>query len=223
MDVNASSTAQLIASYIAAIGTVSAVALALFLQVFLVRKQRPQLQVTFSDDLNDEDIHLVEFPNSFGYFLRVKVWAKPKKNAANRVQGLLLVVTRPKEASGTSTRKISDGVFKWAGTLSLEQVDIAPGTWRRLDILRYSCIRDSGPPILAPALSKPSTTTHWPPSMRTRLTDAGTYSLDFVVSCEDASPTFWRLTFDFAPDDESAQSPADLANHVKKPQLKRLQ
>jgi hypothetical protein len=115
MNVNAAGTAELVASYIAALGTISAVVLALFLQVFLVGKQRPQLQVTLSDDFDDEDIVLLEFDHSFEYYLRVKIWAQPKRRSANRVRGLLLMATRPEQAEDTLTRKVSDGAFKWTG------------------------------------------------------------------------------------------------------------
>jgi len=129
MNVNSAGTAELVASYIAALGTVSAAVLALFLQVFLVNKQRPQLQLTLSDDIDDEDVVLHELDRSFDHYLRVKVWAQPKRKSANRVRGLLVRATRPKEAGDTSTRKISDGPFKWSGSDSIENVDIAPGTW----------------------------------------------------------------------------------------------
>lgn len=129
-----------------------------------------------SDVIDDEDIVLLEMDHSFEYYLRVKIWAQQKRRSANRVRGLLFMVTRPEQAGDTSTRKASDGAFKWAGHVWAEHVDIAPGTWRRLDILRYTCMRDSGEAILAPALNRPTTTTDWPPSIRNRLTDAGVYS-----------------------------------------------
>jgi len=220
MSANASSTAELIASYIGALGTVSAVVLALFLQVFLVNRRRPRLHVTLSNEIDDEDIVLLELDRSFAYFLRVKVWAQPKRKAANRVQGLLLSVTRPKEAGDTTTRKVPDGAFKWSGSALIDEVDIAPGTWRRLDILCYAQQRDWERPILAPAMNRPTMTTHWPPSMRSRLTDAGDYAIDFVISCDEAIPTFWRLTFRLEPG--GALKAADLASHVKNPKIERL-
>ncbi len=220
MNLNAASTAELVANYIGALGTLSAVLVALFLQVFLVSRQRPELRVTLSDEIDDEDVHLLEGDNSFEYYLRVKVWAQPKRRAANRVQGFLLRVTRPEEAGDTSTRRVPDGTLRWAGATLTEQVDIAPGTWRRLDILRYRCVRDSGKSILTPAMNRPATRTQWPPSMRYQLTDTGTYTLDFVVSCDEAIPTFWRLTFHLGAGD--AKSPADLASAVKNPRIERI-
>lgn len=219
MNVKAASTAQLVANYLEAFGTISAVALALFLQVFLVSRRKPELQVTFSDEVDDEDIALLEFDDHFAYYLRVKVWAQQGRKAANRTQGLLLKATRPKEAGDTSTRKVPDGTLKWAGPTSAEQIDIAPGTWRRLDILSYRCARDSGRPILTPVLNRPVGYTT-PPSMRSQLTDAGLYTLDFVIACDGAIPTFWRLTFRLEPG--GAECAADLASHVKTPRIERL-
>jgi hypothetical protein len=179
--------------------------------------------VTFSDKIDDEDVALLEFDGSFEYYLRVKVWAQPKRKAANRAQGILLKVVRPKEAGDTSTRKVPDGVFHWAGTSTIEHLDIAPGTWRRLDILRYRCERGSKNPILIPVLNSPGYTAYtaqWPPSMRNHLTDAGIYTIDFVVSCDEAVPTFWRLTFRFKPG--SAESAADLESHLKNLEVRIL-
>jgi hypothetical protein len=56
--------------------------------------------------------------------------------------------------------------------------------------------------------------------MRNRLTDAGVYALDFVVSCDEAIPTFWRLTFVLEPG--GAKNAVDLASHVKNLRIEKL-
>ena len=47
------STASLVASYLEAVGTIAAVVVALFLQVFLVRIRRPELRVSATLDPAD--------------------------------------------------------------------------------------------------------------------------------------------------------------------------
>jgi hypothetical protein len=65
-------TIQTIASLAGAIGTVSAVILALFLQVFRRQHQKPELSLEFSPVLNDEDLALVDEDDQ-SLFVRLKV------------------------------------------------------------------------------------------------------------------------------------------------------
>ena len=222
----ADGTAELIASYAEAVGTLGAVGVALFLQVYLVRKRRPRLVTSFSNEIDGGDVGLLmrEYDGGMEVYIRIKVWALKGRNSAKSTRVALLSVTRPPE-SDRPTLRVPDGLFKWSGSSFSESVDIAPGTWRRLDVLRYTQLAEDDRPILAPALNRPANTTEWPPSARARFEAEGEYSIDLVVSCDDSEPTFWRLKFRHAiPVQEStrAEDPSDLAARIQSVALSRL-
>jgi hypothetical protein len=53
-------TIQTVASLAGAVGTISAVGLALFLQVFRTHRRKPNLSLGFSPVVDDEDLALVD-------------------------------------------------------------------------------------------------------------------------------------------------------------------
>lgn len=232
--------AALVGNYLQAVGTIAAVVVALFTQVYLVNRNRPALVVTLSTDLAEEDIAVLEVepaekagrrPNGTsdddGYLeciLRVKVWAMPKKRSARDTQAILLQLRRPPSRT-TAISKVPDGLFKWAGASYDEKIDIPTGTWRRLDILRYRQGANDATAILAPALNKPETTVRWPPGGRTTLPHRGGYTVEFAISCDEARPTFWRLEFFLdVPEHEvpRVKDALELNDRIRDVRLKRL-
>jgi hypothetical protein len=69
-------TSELIASYLEAIGTISAVILALFLQVYLVWKRRPRLSLEYSAGVGSNDYRNVEKVDFCEHWLQFRVVAK---------------------------------------------------------------------------------------------------------------------------------------------------
>lgn len=216
-----------LADWLQAAGTIAAVVLALFLQVFLVWARRPKPMVWYSDDAEaDDDIVYFEGLDHAQYiecYVRVRVFIGRRKKTATGMRALLLQVHRPDATDGTL--KVPDCLFKWSGPSFAEDNVVPPGTWRHLDVLRFrnELGQDGGPdgdPILTPALNRPgrgNTDEHWPPSARNRLTAAGWYAIDFVLSCDDGKATYWRLEFYFSlPEPESSNRTAmELCNRLQ--------
>jgi hypothetical protein len=243
------SQAQDIAALIGAIGTVAAVLLALFLQVILVRLRRPVLRVEFSADPGDEDMEALDVENRSEYWIHAKVWNQNKRASAKNVEATLLRVKRPAEA--LNKRVVPVGPLKWT-ELPHTRVEIASGTWRRVDLLAYRIIRPvPSSARTAPQLRRlwdalrhdhghyPSTTpilmmatmtaitrpqiSHRQPSRRHHLDDSGYYEADFVLSCDDAEPSFWRLSFTYLPASESPRDALDLCSHISNIQCRRIE
>src|SRR5687768_10790328 len=126
---------SVIADVFSAIGTVGAVILALFLQYFRIQRARPNLSISVSDELADEDFALVELeqPN---LFVRLKVIAEPGRDVARNVQVLLLRVERPTQNRPAPV--VPSRNLKWADTPN-EKLDIPAGIWRRVDFLNLWC------------------------------------------------------------------------------------
>jgi hypothetical protein len=130
----AKEVAELIASYMEAIGTVAAVILALFLQVVLIRLKRPRLYMTLSSSLGEEDVVIYQEQAQFNCWIRCKVWAAKGRRPARNAEVFVQRVIRPDSAS--NTRVAPGGTLQWTSAESVH-VSIPSGTWRRVDLLRH--------------------------------------------------------------------------------------
>jgi hypothetical protein len=197
------STAELVAAYMGAIGTLLAVVLALFLQVILVRIEQPRIYLTLSPDLADEDAIVNEDSAKITYWVRCKVWVARGKNPARNAEILVQRITRP---AGASNSKVAPGgTLKWTDLIAT-QVTIPSGAWRRVDLLRYwwPKVDPDAEPVLSVALSRtagqtPSRDRHW-------LNDEGVYMVDFVIVADGVEPSFWRLTFEHRRNEDALPS-----------------
>jgi hypothetical protein len=226
----AQGTGELIASYVEAVGTISAVVVALFIQFYLVEKRRPALVVTLDESLEDRDLAVVDGHskivraaelNESGekleyheFYLRIKVWALPKRRSATGVQA---AIVQGRRTNGGDTRLAGpEGLLKWSGPTYNESVNIAPGTSQRVDVLRYGQIGPDESPVLIPVINRPGHTTHFPPNPTSRYSESGTYRIEIVVSCNDAEPVFSELAFNLiVPQDNPRVDDArELMNRV---------
>jgi hypothetical protein len=189
------STASLVASYLAAIGTIGAVVVALFLQVILVRIHRPVLSVDFSLDPRSGD--MVAGKTHGGYtecYFIVKVRAKAKKDAARNVEAFLVQVIRPPKAKNEGV--VPSALLDWSSTQGARHVDIPSGTWRPLGLLRYRSETREQEETLRVSLNLPL---KFPFHSRYILDDPGPYELIFELSADGVNPTLWRLSFTHDP------------------------
>src|SRR5258707_1014170 len=120
-----------ISNVFSAIGTVGAVLVALFLQVFLVWWRAPRLTLSFDPSPADDDIALVDW-DDFVMALRVKVHNANGKATASGTQVLLeRIVMPPQEKINT----IQSRNLAWSDDVPGDTVPIPGGTWRRVDTL----------------------------------------------------------------------------------------
>src|SRR5690348_3655707 len=101
-----------ISSVGAAIATVAAVILALYLQIYIVRSKRPILALAVSLDPVDEDIVALTSPTSHGLWVRVRVSAQPGRSTAKNVRVRLVQATRPADAK--NKLPVPAREFSWA-------------------------------------------------------------------------------------------------------------
>jgi hypothetical protein len=182
-------TAELVASYMEAVGTVAAVLLALFLQVVLVRMRRPKVYVTLSTDVTQGDISVDDGHEKTNCWIRCKVWVTRRTNPARNTEVFVQRIIRPPHA--VNTREVPGGTLKWSHVESTH-VTIPSGTWRRIDLLRLWMHQPASEPTLTLGLAR---TTDKEPTSRHRLEDEGPYQIDFVVAADGVDPSFWRLSF----------------------------
>jgi hypothetical protein len=187
-------TSELVASYLEAIGTVSAVILALFLQVYLVWKRRPRLSLAYSAGARDNDYRNVEKADFCEHWLQFRVMAKSGTVAARDVEVFVASVRRP---DGSSIEAVPTGTLEWTDA-GVGRVKIPSGTWRRVDLLCYWYGRHvDGDPVLAVVLHNPHgpIPPPMPPSRRHHLTDPGRYEIEFYISSDESQSTRWLMTF----------------------------
>jgi len=201
--------AELVISSLEAAGTVSAVVLALFLQVILVRFRRPRLHLTLSTDIADQDAVGVVDPagNGQAAWIRVRVWNYPKKRQADNVQVLVHYIETPADAENDPYRASTGEVLNWAETAT-ETINIPAGIWRRVDILqaRVNFAELQASSVWWLCLHRvndryPAPKRHW-------MTEQGDYCIGLIATADDCDPSYWTLTFRYVPDTnaESATS-----------------
>jgi hypothetical protein len=118
--------------------------------------------------------------------------AKGKKPAVNTE-----VVVQDWRSPGEQDVPFAHGnSLRWANSES-EVVRIAPGTWRRVDLLAWMAgISEQGNPVLWIALQQAR---HYPPRPWYHLTEAGDYELDLVIVADNSITSRWRLSFTYSP------------------------
>lgn len=184
----------MIANYLEAFGTISAVLVALFTQVVRERLKRPRLTMRLSTDRQDEDFVFIHLPDGgLEYWIRLRVYAKPRRRTAREVQVFLTKLRRPRNSV-----VVPSGSMIWS-SIGPNSQTLPPGLWRRLDILRYNIAGD-GTRFLALALGLFEKN---PSDVQVRLDDPGVYELDFSLSADDVESSHWRLRFTHVPNAEA--------------------
>lgn len=216
MVLSAGNTAQLVATYIGAIGTIGAVVLALFLNVIRERLRRPRLTVSKPSTEHGDLVWFEGEPlkpgsgrkDYYECYLRLRVHATAKRDTARSTRALLWKVERPER---DPRLEVPDYLLKWSGPSFDEAVAIPPGMFRRLDLLRYR--KDEDDMFLTPALLRDQNTgTGARPSARNRL-NTGPHILKFIVSCDGGIG--WELRFTHSPPDpEAITSAKQLADSI---------
>lgn len=216
MDTQTSSTIQAISSIFEAVGTVGAVIVALFLQIYRVWRRKPSLSLTFDPSASDDDIALVDW-DDYLMALRVKVHNAKGKATSLGTQVVLERVVMPPQEKGNS---IQSRNMAWSDDVPGDTVSIPSGTWRRADICLIIVNRpDEDSYIFTPGLKRYDTT--WPPSRRWRLTASGRYSFQLMVSGDNCDATRWSISFDHHRPNEVSEI-SQLRSIIRNVEIERL-
>jgi len=184
-----------IAAWLQGVGTVAAVIVALFLELFLVWWRRPRFDFTISLDPRDNDLSTYEREGHDQYvsWLRGKVHVTDGKVPALKVEVLVQDWRSPENQDVPFAHGNS---FNWANSED-EVVRVAPGTWRRVDLLAWmASINEPGIPTLWIPLRSAR---GYPPRSWFHLTKSGDYELDLVVVADNSMSSRWCLKFTYAP------------------------
>jgi hypothetical protein len=184
-----------IAAWLQGVGTVAAVIVALFLEVFLVWWRRPRFDFTVSSDPRDRDITQASRPQDDYHvcWLRGKVHVAEGKRPATNTE----VIVQDWRSPGDQDVPFAHGnSLRWANS-DAEVVRIASGTWRRVDLLAWMAgISEAGMPVLWISLQQAR---HYPPRPWYHLTEAGLYELDLVIVADNSITSRWCLSFRYSP------------------------
>lgn len=202
---------QLIANYLEAFGTISAVIVALFTQVYVSWRRRPHL--TIKSPIGDtslessEDFVMIRSLDGsiVEYWIRLRVCAKAGKRTAKNVQCRVVQVRR---LDGHHPIVVPSGPLKWSSIGPAPQSIIA-GSWLRLDIMAYyikhpECEKSLNVEI-GYDLSRGNDQT---------ALGNGTYTLDLHLGADDTNTTYWRLTLKHE-EDPLAESDEEIRTQVK--------
>jgi hypothetical protein len=132
------------ASWVAAVGTVSAVVFALWFQWWRARQRRPQLTMEFDDDADranvEQQADSPQEPKTYrSHWIRPRVMNKRGKDSAEDVEVLLVGVKALDHEPGTSleppSERLLEGLpLRWS-ELNSTKASLPPGTTRRFDLL----------------------------------------------------------------------------------------
>jgi hypothetical protein len=171
------------------------VVLALFLEVFLVWLRRPTVRLEASLDPRAQDLVVASRPER-GHdvcWLRTRAYVSQRANSAVGAE----VVVQGWRSPGQQQAPFAHGnALRWANS-SDELVRIAPGTWRRFDLITWMAPSgEPGQPVLWVALRDARS---YPPESWYQLTEAGRYELDLVVVADNMRPSRWTFVFTYTP------------------------
>jgi hypothetical protein len=184
-----------IAAWLQGVGTVAAVIVALFLEVFLVWWRRPRFTLEVSLDPQQKDLVTATRIERDHYvcWLRGRIFVADGKKPALNTE----VVVQDWQCPTDQDVPFAHGnSLRWANSKD-ELVRIAPGTWRRVDLLAWmASISEAGTPTLWIALQHAR---DYPPRPWFHLTAAGDYEVDLVVIADNSAASRWRLSFTYRP------------------------
>jgi hypothetical protein len=184
-----------IAAWLQGIGTVAAVVLALFLQVFLVWLRRPRIRLETSLDLRDQDLIVASRPEREHYicWLRARIFVADRTHSAVNAE----VVVQDWRSSSNQEAPFAHGnSLRWANSPD-ELVRIPSGAWRRFDLISWmASSNEASEPVLWIALRQAHT---YPPQSWFQLKEPGAYELDLIVVADNMTPSRWTFKFTYRP------------------------
>lgn len=186
-----------------AVGTLSAVLVALYVQVFREWRRRPKLGLApFS--AADSDGVILRLKDEISAWIRLQVHNEPGRRTAEDVEVIVVSIARddngerpPPDEPPVDLGLLAGRTLKWADDASSRST-IPPGMYRRIDIAHASSTADD---VVASGLDEPSEfwlTIHPPPQQSTRdRLPPGTYRLVLAITARDTPTTFETIRIAF--------------------------
>jgi hypothetical protein len=179
--------------WLAALGTVAAVLVALYVGVWRSWRQRPSLSLIFDDSIGLTDLtEITTQGGTLAGYVRFRVQAKKGKRAAEDVEVLVLSV---KEATLGQTWKMIGAVENWPLVWSnvfppTTKVNLAPGVARHVDLLHiYKDGREGALPLILDIYPMPTDDRHvLPPSA---------WLIRLALTARNADASIWETYVEF--------------------------
>jgi len=211
--------ASTVASFLGAFGTIGAVIVALFVQVYLVWRRRPALTMDISSDANDEHVVVIkdsqEAPTVVEVWVRLRVLAKRNRRTARGSRVQLVKVKRPEQDAVQLI--VPSGPMIWS-SVGPQPQSIISGMWLMLDVLRYRVESPGYPPH---QLEVEVGYDFAPADRQSVLAGTGRYELTMLLGADDGRTSMWRLTFDHVPNSD-ATSDDELRALIQNIELTKL-
>ncbi|MCA1607314.1 MAG: hypothetical protein LC775_18020 [Acidobacteria bacterium] len=208
--------ADTVAGFLEAFGTIAAVIVALFIQVYLVRRSRPVLMMELSNCESDEDFVVIRSRDGavVEFWARLRVVAKSGRRTARGAQVRLVKVTRA--ADDPSDLIVPSGPMIWS-SVGPEPQSILSGMWLRLDVLRYRIRDNKYPRQLEVEVGYDFDIA----DQQAVLCGSGEYCLTMLLGADDGETSKWELRFEHAPNAE-AKSDDELRHLIRNVRLRRI-
>lgn len=208
-----------IATSLEAFGTIAAVIVALFVQVYLVWRRRPSLTMSIASSADEEDMVIIadsdSNPTIIEVWVRLRVYAKRSRRTARGAQVRLVKVKRPRKEDVQLV--VPGGPMIWS-SIGPQPQSILSGMWLRLDVLRYRVATPGYPPH---QLEVEVGYEFAPTDKQSVLADEGRYELTMLLGADDVDASTWRLTFDHQPN-SAARTDEELRALIRNVELKEV-
>jgi hypothetical protein len=191
------------ATVVAALGTVGAVVLALWLQVYRERRRKPSLRLVYSAaDPASEAWAPVYREGHQALWLRFSVCNATGKDTARDVQVLVTRVVTPRERS----ELVPGGPLHWTDLRS-PTIDLPAGISRKVDVaqLELPASTQAGTVLWLKVSPVEGDTRH-------RL-EPGSYDVELAVTAQGVDAVFYNAKLDF--EDVPEDDPKDLVKHLR--------
>jgi hypothetical protein len=196
------------ATVVAALGTVGAVVLALWLQVYRAWRRKPSLTMSYSADPNSGCWAPVYREGHQALWLRFSVSNATGKDTARDVQVLVTRVETPSERR----ELVPGGPLHWTDLRS-PTVDLPAGISRMIDIAQVELPADTqkGTALWLKVSPVPGDTRH-------RL-EPGSYDVELAVTAQGIDADFSTAKLDF--EDVREDDPRELVKHLRVARFER--
>lgn len=213
---------ETLSSYLEAAGTVAAVIVALFIQVYLVWRRRPDLSLSISEDRDSEDNVVVRLeghdPPIIEFWVRAKVAVRNGRDAAD---GVKVIVAKAERPAWDPIKKVipSGHPLAWSSIGGAAQT-ILPGTWLRVDVLRYRIQCPQYPRQVEMAVT-PGSHGFDNKDLQRVLGADGQYSITVLLGGRNCKTSTWKISFHHLAD-TAAETDEEIMNQIRNIRVSRV-
>jgi hypothetical protein len=189
-------------AWLAVVATLSAVFLALYLNLIRERLQRPRLTLDFEPSpAHDAPLDLITHPEPApAHWIRLRVSNAPGRRSAEDVQ-VLVTRIQPRASPGLGKLPLDTRPLRWTGlydessNTAITEIALPPGLARHIDLL---ALREPDGEGIKEGRQASALVQVWPSTQGPRSwISAGTYDLELAVVARDTNTRRYRAEIEF--------------------------